>query len=264
MGLRQGQTDAIVAFLFVLLLIAYIRDMDILSGVIISLVLQMKLFFLPILVYFLFRGRAKLIVSAAVAFVIFQFIPAALVGFDGALALMKDWIGMLQMSVPSQILNFKNHSIPYAAAVQLLKIDFVRNSFTPEGIVYPISALLTLSSYAALLGYRQKIRKKDEKKYRYFEISALIIASLLFSPIAWEAHFITLIVPIGVAVYFTLACKRKAVPLTALGVYLVFSLIGTDLTTWIPGMDGFRFINIAIGTLFLAAALVYGFPLTRE
>ena len=88
----------------------------------------------------------------------------------------------------------------------------------------------------------------------------MIVASLLFSPIAWKAHFITLIIPLGTAIFFTVNSVKRGVLYSVLGAFFMLScVVGTDLTKFIPYLNEFRLMNIAVGTLFLAFAVIYGY-----
>ncbi|MGB3112992.1 MAG: glycosyltransferase family 87 protein [Candidatus Omnitrophota bacterium] len=259
MNMRQGQTDVIVAFLFALLLVSYLRDRDLVSGLIIALILQMKPSFFPVLIYFLFIRKIRIAVYTVIIFALLQLLPAFLVGINEAVMLFKEWIDMLRMSVPSQVLNFKNYSVPYAVTVQLMKINVIRAIISPRALIYALSAISALAVYALTARFRRRVLERDEKRFRYLEISILIMTSLLFSSLTWEAHFTALLVPIGTAVYFAMNSSKQKVIYAALGAYLALSLFGTDLTTWIPVIGGVRFINISIATFFLAFAVVLGY-----
>jgi len=264
MNIGQGQTDVLVAFLFVLFLMAYIRNNDILCGVIFALVLQIKLLFLPMLVYFLFRRKTKLAISTVASFAAFLLIPACMLGLSETASLVRGWGEILAMSVPSQIQNFKNQSIVYAISVLLFKNSTIKALISPKYLIYSLGAVLTLFAYAATLWFGNCRRARDEKKYKYLEISILIMASLIFSPIAWEAHFVSLMIPLAAAIFFTLNSPKKTPLYAALGSYFVLSCaIGTDLTKYVPVLNALRFTNISLGTIFLTVALIYSFTKTQ-
>ncbi|MCK4463180.1 MAG: DUF2029 domain-containing protein [Candidatus Omnitrophica bacterium] len=261
MNISLGQTDIIVAFLFVLFLMAYVRNKEILCGILFALILQFKLFFLPMLAYFLFIGKRKLILSTIIGFVCFLFIPAYMIGIEKLMLLLRDWIEILSISISSQILNAKNQSIVYAMSNLLLKTDCIKNFFTsPKYLFYFLSMGLLLFSYAIMARFRKSVKSDNEKKYKYLELPILIITSLLFSPIAWEAHFITLIIPLGAAIFFTVTSVKRGVLYSVLGVFFILScVVGTDLTKFIPCINELNFMNIAVGALFLAFAVIYGY-----
>ena len=264
MDIALGQTDVLIAFLFVLFLAAYAKNKEALCGIILALILQFKLLFLPMLAYFLFTRRKKLIASTSVAFVLFLFIPLPFLGLSKTVAFLKDWYAILGMSVPSQILNYKNQSITYGVSNLLLKIGAIKGVFaSPKYLFYSISTVLLLSSYVIMAWFRKRADRRGEEKRKYLEVSLLIILSLVFSPIAWEAHFITLLIPLGVVIFFTINSVKRNALYIALGAFFILScVIGTDLTKFIPGLGGIRFINIALGTVFLAFAAICGYQRT--
>lgn len=260
-NISLGQTDILVAFLFVVFLIAYIRNSEILCGILLAIILQFKLFFLPILVYFLLTARIKIFLSTVTGFFCLLFAPAYMLGIEKTMGLLRDWIDVLGMSVPSQILNIKNQSLSYSIYNLLLKINYVKGLFTsPQYLFYLISCMSTLLAYIIMVWSRKYWVKRDGKRYRYLEVSLLIIVSLLFSAIAWKSYFINLIIPLGVTIYFTMEAAKKKLLYAALGLFFILScVVGTDLTKYVPGINELNIVNIAIGTVFLVIALVYAF-----
>ena len=258
MDVAQGQTNTLVALLFVLFLIFYIKDRDIACGAVLAVILQMKLMFLPIALYFLLRGRLKLILSAAVTFAALLVLPACWLGAQGALAMTKEWAGILTMSVPSQLLDYKNQSFVYAITVQLFKISAVQGAFSAEQLVYPMSAFFTILVYAVTLWLRRFAKRTGEAQFKYIEISMLIFAALFFSPLSWGAYYLMLIIPLSITIYLTMKSSRRRVIYFALGAYFFLtSMYGTDITDWIPVVNTWHFIHLSLGTLFLFFAMLY-------
>ena len=261
MNIALGQTDIIVAFLFVLFLMAYIKNREILCGLLLALILQFKLFFLPMTLYFFIIGKRKLVLSTILGFLVFLFIPVCMLRLAKTLSLIQDWTGVLRLTLPSQILNNKNQSIVYAIGNLFLKTGFIKRVFVlPKYLFYSLSTIFTLSSYIVLAHFRRYMYHRDEKKYKYLEISLLIIVSLLFSPITWVSHFVSIFVPLAIAIYFILSSsKRKVLYITA-GFYFVLSgMMGTDLTKFLPVVNDLHWINIAVGVVFLSFTIIYGY-----
>ena len=103
-------------------------------------------------------------------------------------------------------------------------------------------------------------RKLGKSDFKYLEVSMIIIISLLFSPIAWTAHFLTLTLPVGVAIYFTAQVKEKRPLYFLLGAFFIAACaIGTDLTRFLPYMNKAPFSTLPFGTLFLAFAIIYAY-----
>ena len=259
-NISLGQTDILVAFLFVLFLISYITKKEILSGITFALLLQFKLLFLPILVYFFLTRKMKIVASAVISFAAFLLIPALLVGWDKNIILLKEWNGILGMSLPSQILNYKNQSITYAICSFLLKINFIKESVMPKYIFYLFSALFTLAAYAATGFFIKKESYRNETAGKYIEVSLALVISLLFSPIVWLAHFMVLIIPVAVCILFTIKSEKQNILYVFWVIFIVLScVVGTDFTKFIPVINKLRFINVALGTVFLASGMIYAF-----
>jgi len=261
MNIALGQTDIIVAFLFVLFLMAYIKDKEILCGLLFALILQFKLFFLPMGLYFLIIGKRKLVLSTIMGFLLFLFIPVCMLRLGKTLSLIQDWTEVLRLTLPSQILNNKNQSIVYAMGNLLFKADFVKRIFVlPKYLLYSLSAMFTVSIYITMARFRKYMYYRDEKKYKYLEISLLIIASLLFSPITWISHFVSISVPLAIAIYFTLNSPKRKILYIMVGFYFVLSgMMGTDLTKFLPVVNDLHWINIAVGIMFLSFTIIYGY-----
>jgi len=254
MIIGQGQTDAFVALLLVLFLISYSKNKEILCGIILAFILQIKLFFLPCLFYFLLRGKIKLIFSTVVSFVVLLFMPILIIGPERTITLVKTWLDMLGVSVPSQLVNFKNQSISYGIFSVLSKITNV----SAKPTICAISTSFTIIAYTGLFILRKKLEKLGANIQNYYDVSVVILISILLSPISWEAYYICLIIPIGLTLYLVLQQDKKKLMFSCLSVYFVLScMVGTDLTKFIPGVNSFRFINISLGTLALAYVLFY-------
>lgn len=260
MSISNGQSDVINALFFVLFLMAYVRNNEIMCGIIFALILQFKPLFLPMLLYFLFTGKRRLVLSAFFGSLALLFAPAVIIGFSKTAALLKDWIGMLNLSVSSQILNNKNQSITYFIGKSLLGIGALKSSISAERLFYILSATFTASAYMVLLLFKRSLKSVEDKKFKYLEISLLIVITLLFSPLAWIAHFICLIVPAGAMSLFLFNSRNRKPLYVALGGFFILSIImGTDITNFIPGLNKMRFVNIALGTLFLTYALIHSY-----
>ncbi|MDD5634099.1 MAG: glycosyltransferase 87 family protein, partial [Candidatus Omnitrophica bacterium] len=255
----QGQTDAFAALLLVLFFLNYLKKRYLLCGILFAVLLQFKLFFLPLLVYFFMKKEFKLILSSVLAALFLALSPAIILGLPKTLFLTKSWFEILNMSVPSQLLNFKNQSIPYGLFILLSKISIIKNISCAQSVIYVTSTALSLLSYIGIFLAMGRDQKSN-KEIPYLEFSLLLIASLIFSPISWEAYYVSLIIPLGITVWFILNAQSKKLLWTLVAFYflLVWS-IGTDFTKVFVFLKNTRFINISIGTVFLVAAMLLAF-----
>jgi len=265
MDLAIGQIDVLIALLFVFFLIFYLRDRELLAGITLALILQFKPLFAPMLFYLLLTGKKRLVLSTVASFVALLFTPITAVGFGKTMQLLKNWQEILGMSVPSQLLNYKNQSITYFIGKLLLRIDGLKNTVSVKNLFYLLGGASTLTLYIVMARLRKFVRGANEKKYKYVEVSAMIMVSLLFSPITWVAHFISLIIPFAIALLLVLESKKKKALYFALGAFVMLScVLGTDITNFIPGINRFHGTNIALGTLFLAYALFFSYYSQNE
>jgi len=256
-NISLGQSDILIALFFSLFLVAYVQGKDIFCGILLALILQFKLLFLPLLVYFVFIGKRKLVISAVISFISLLFMPAYMLGFEKNVSLLRDWYDILSISIPSQILNTKNESIAYAIGSFISQFGFVKSVFRPEHVIYFLSVTLTLLVYTSLLWIRRFIKKINWEEFKHVEVSLLILTALIFSPIAWKSHFINSVVPLSVALAVGIKMKERRQFYTALGIFFLLScVIGTDLTGFIPQLESSVFPNISIGMLFLGYTLI--------
>ena len=264
MILGQGQTDVFTALFFVLFLMTYLRKKDILSGIMLALIFQIKPFFLPILFYFLIKGKMKIVLSCVAAFVGFLFLPCFIVGLSETMLLLKEWKEILSMSIPSQLFNVKNQSVPSFVSGFLLKGNFINRSLSVETLTYSIATILTVSFYLPFVWYGKFVRAGNEIKHKYLEISLLIVTAVLFSPIAWQAYFVNIIISFAFMLYLFIASDKKSLPFAAMAIYFILScMVGTDITKFIPGVNSMHFINITLGTVFMVFALLYSYHRTQ-
>ncbi len=265
MNISNGQFDVISALFFVLLLMAYVRGNEIMCGIIFALILQFKPLFFPMLLYFLLVGKKRLALSVFFGSMALFFAPAVIIGFGKTAALLKDWAGMLNVSISSQILNYRNQSITYFIGKSLLGIDALKAFISAERLFYILSTIFTVSAYIALLLFKKSLKAVEDKRFKYLEISLLIIITLLFSPLAWIAHFICLIIPAGAMILFLHNSRnRKPLYIALAGFFILSMIMGTDITKFIPILNKMRFVNIALGVLFLTYALIYSYKQQSE
>jgi len=257
MNIAVGQFDIMIALFFVLFLMAYVQGREIVCGIILAFIAQTKPQFLPMLLYFLLSGKKKLVLSTILSSLAFLFVPAVLIGFGKTAALVKDWKEILDLSIHSQLLNYKNQSITYFIGKSLLNIKALSSVVSAQRLFYALSAILTTSAYLALLIFKRSMKAATDKKFKYLEVSLLIIITLLFSPLVWVANFISLIIPVAVTALFLSNSPKRRSLYWALGVFFFLSVVaGTDLTNFMPFINDLHFINISMGVLFLTYAMV--------
>jgi hypothetical protein len=250
--ISQGQVDGVATFLLVLLLVSDMKGKDILSGILFASILQIKPFFLPLGVYFLFRKKHRAILSAGISVLVFALMPAFFLGLRETLGLTKEWIHMVRMSVPSQVLNYKNQSLAYGAVVALRKIAGTGKMISPEEMVM----FLSVGFFAVALSIFFFLSKFLKRRYKdlseYIAISIAVAIPVLFSPISWEAYYMFLIIPLALVTAAGIVSRsRKKLVFYMAGYFILTLSVGTDITKFIPLLNDLRYINISLGTVFL-------------
>lgn len=260
-NLSLGQSDIFIAAFFVLFLMAYLRHRDILCGILLAIIFQMKPFFVPILFYLLLIGRIKIILSTLIVFAASLLVPAYMLGMEKTIQLARDWFSVLNFSIPSQILSLKNHSFIYFVGSTILKMSGLKDAFQAAPLVfYLLSAGFIASSYILLRAVRGFWMDLGNKRFTYLEVSLIIMTALLFSPITWEAHFITLIIPIGYVICLTINCTKKKMPIFTMGIFFILSSLGKDILKIVPLLSYLLHpTSLAVGTISLALSIFYAY-----
>ncbi|MDD5440447.1 MAG: glycosyltransferase family 87 protein, partial [Candidatus Omnitrophica bacterium] len=256
-NIALGQTDIVIAFLCAVLTVAYSKRRDMVAGVCYALVLHFKLFFAPFFLFFIIQRRWRLTLTAVTAWLILLFIPAYWFGPKKMILFIREWFGILSFSVPSQLANPKNQSLIYR---------FV-SAFTHDvRMVYAASFFLCRALLIMLAAGIQKYRRMTERSAGFIsqcEIAALIIITLISSPLAWTAHFMPLVIPLGIVLADYFVSKDRVIALLAGGFLLAAGVINTDLTSWIPGIAEIGPGAVSIGAICLLAALIRTLRLHR-
>lgn len=265
MNLSNGQSDMLIALLFVLGLSAYIKGRDIACAAILALIFNVKPDYAPVLIYLFIAGRKKLVFFSVVLFIATLVFPALFFGVDKTIGLLTDWASLMNKSVESQLLSVKNQTITYFISSAIIKTDLLKSSISVKWIFFSVGAALTMISYAGLIYLKSIPLIYHNKASKYLEWSMLIIISLLFSPLTWISKFITLLVPIGfLGALFFLIKDRAALYIGFFGFLFLAVIAGTDITRFIPILNSGRFINIALGTIFLSYAIIKSYASLRS
>lgn len=250
--ISQGQMDGIAALLLVLVVVALSRRRDVLAGVLFAAILQIKPFFAVFALYFLFNRRFKALLSLCASLLFLAVLPVFFLGARQTLTLSGDWIFMLRSSVASQVMNYKNQSLSYGAFIAVSKVSDVWKLADPHIVIYFLSMVFQGVSLAALFIFMARRSVKADRFFDYVAISAMISIALVFSPISWEAYYISLIIPL--AVFFALGVERqkeKAMACYAAGYFVLVHIVGTDITKFVPVLNRMRFTNISLASLVL-------------
>ncbi len=248
-NLALGQTDIFVTFLLAMFLLAYCRGRDIPAAIAFSLVLQFKPFFLPALIYLFLSGRRRIVLYTGIALIVSLAIPMVIPGYAREIFYINgEWVKMIFGSVQSQLSNPKNQSLTY----------MLLNSLGVAGwkiFVYKISAVFYIIAISGLLWIKRRSRAGTDPDFCGFEISVLILISLLFSPLIWKASFVYSVIPVMFALFLRMRRDTGGKDYVFLGLYFILtSALGSDITKKIPVQWLSAFKPLAAGTVIL---LVY-------
>jgi hypothetical protein len=248
----QGQTDGLVAFLLVLLLVAYVDGRQIFSGVLLAAILQIKPFFAPLVFLFLVDRRYKAFLSVFAAMLAFAVLPALFIGIKDTVGLTKDWIYMVRVSGFSQVLNYKNQSLPYGLVMAAKAVLLKARGIDLRAVVVLLSGVFTVFAAGGFFLFARRLKRADNGFYRYLSISVITAILVIFSPLSWEAYYMFLIIPLALFTGMAITTGNWRKMCFYLSGYFLMTLsVGTDISKIIPVLEDFRFVNISLATVFL-------------
>jgi hypothetical protein len=252
----QGQIDGFAVFILAFMATSYMDKKDILSGILLAALLQIKPFFAPLGLLFLLDRRYRAVLSAALAMAVFLALPAVFLGARETTHLTKDWFFMLRTSGPSQVLNYKNQSIAYGMALLVSRFKGIGAIVPAKDMVIYLSGFFMALAFLGFFAAKKYFQKLGDSMYKYLAICVITAIPVVFSPISWEAYYLFLIIPLS----FLCALAAKSGCLAEAALYLAGYFVltlstGTDITKVIPPLEGIRFINVSLGTLILYSGI---------
>lgn len=215
-----GQTNILIMGLMYWTFLEASRGREWLGGLPLGAAIAIKAFPAPLLAYFLFRGRVRLVAATVLSCGFFLLlVPGPARGFGRNLAEVRDWGERVVMPYLSRgeagdwgqhSLDFGNQSLPAVARRYLTRVDAyvaARERGTPmyvnfvdlresqvNAVVLGLFAALA-AAFIAACGWRRP-RSPDVQAVEY---SLALMALLLVSAISWTYFFVMLLLPITVA-----------------------------------------------------------------
>jgi len=202
LNVNRAQVNIVVLLLMLFFSYYLIRKKDIMAGLYLGVATVIKLVPVIFIIYLVIKKRFKALLSFAVTFFIFLFIPSFKWGITGNTALLHDWKGVLGMTLPSEYLQHKNQSMMAMISrffsenseLALLRLD--QNFLT--GIVFFIYACFALFLIYCIM----KKGKKPVNEQTLFDLSLFFAAMTILSPVGTKTTFVYLFLP------FTLLIKE--------------------------------------------------------
>ena len=215
-----GQTNILIMALMYWTFLESSRGREWLGGLPLGAAIAIKAFPAPVLAYFLFRGRVRLVAATVLSCGFFLLlVPGPARGFGRNLVEVRDWGDRVVMPYLSRgeagdwgqhSLDFGNQSLPAVARRYLTQVDAyvaARERGTPmyvnfvdlresqvNAVVLGLFAALA-AAFVAACGWRRP-RSPEAQAVEY---SLVLTMLLMVSAISWTYFFVVLLLPITVA-----------------------------------------------------------------
>jgi alpha-1,2-mannosyltransferase len=274
--LTHGNVNLFILFLVIAALLAFKREHDRTSGVLLALAIACKLtpaLFVP---YFVWKRAWKALAGCLVGLVFFVFlIPGAYLGSERNWTLLRSWVD--QMVTPYVVKGnvtseHQNQSFPgllYRLATR--NPSFLDDKGAPERydnfaeLEPHVAKRITQAAMLFFVGlaiYACRTPLAERSSWRLSaEFGLIVLGMLLFSERTWKHHCVTLLLPFAVICYY-LACERSSrrlrvyMLLSLAVVFLLMSLTSTTLTPLLDAKMAQVYGAYVWGYLVLGAALI--------
>jgi hypothetical protein len=217
-NLILGQTNILVMLLVYWSYLLDLRGRQWLSGLPLGAAIAIKAFPAPLLAYFLYRGRLRVVAAAVLSCAVFLvLVPAPVRGLQRNLREVGEWGRRVVMPYLSRgeagdwgqhAVDFGNQSLPAVARRYLNHVDAQVMARGGEPIYVGLVDLaprevnaIILTLFAALaLGFLAAcgIRRPPDRQ-RPVEYGIVTVLLLLVSALSWTYFFVMLLLPIAVA-----------------------------------------------------------------
>lgn len=207
--LRLGQIDVFLAGCLIAFLAALAARRDWLAGWWLAIPVLCKLVPLVWLVYLAAARRWRALAWTAVAALGYLASPIMHLGFAGTARATREWLGVLGTSGGNVewLLRYKNQSVLSAVLRAVAGPDTVTAAHwgTALGITGGAGALYGLWVWQAI----RRTRDASDALSTLAAPSLVMIAMVIFSPHAWTATFIHLLLPYGVLIAYLVTRGRR-------------------------------------------------------
>lgn len=199
-GIRVGQVAVLTATLLVMWAFLRLRGRPFVAGMCLAASATLKLAPAFLIPYLLVRREWRGLAGVAVGAVLLALVPAAWVGFDGAIQLHLDWAAHCRNTqVVEQTFRPENQSL----IGQLARLPGISNgheltnatALAQLGRAY---GWMILAIGAVIYGYLWRSNRKsvdtDRPEPDVMQLGILLVVMTLLSPRAWTCNFISLVV----------------------------------------------------------------------
>jgi hypothetical protein len=254
--LTHGNVNLFILFLVVAALYAYTRQRDKSAGLLLALAIACKVtpaLFVP---YFAWKRAWKTLAGCGAGLVLFfGVVPACFLGVRENNELLGSWLE--RMVLPYVVggavtTEHQNQSLPgvvcrlttaAASFSQYEGLSYVPTEYhnlvqLPEELAHWL-VRGCMAVFAGLLAWACRTPPGSRRSWRLaIELALVTLGMLLFSERTWKHHYVTLILPLAVVLYYLAACRpspgRRAYLIGTLAVAL---LLMVSTSTGLPGVS---------------------------
>jgi len=200
-----NQTHPLFLFGTILAVFLASRKQIVLSGFVLAFAAYIKLTPAIIAIHWLVSGRRK----PAISFVLWSVVLSMITFFIFGKTVILDFLSNLNRISNVLLVSYNNQSLAawlYGKSYDLSEILNWRIYPLPTAVKIICLCLTGLVILYFIIIYRNKRKKPDFLEA--LSVSSLLIASTLFTPIAWNHYFIILILPLMIFVNYGLMSKK--------------------------------------------------------
>jgi hypothetical protein len=281
-NLILGQTNILIMLLMYWSFLEDSRNRQWLSGLPLGAAIAIKAFPAPLLAYFLYRGRLRVVAAAVLSCAFFLLLyPAPARGFRRNSREVAAWAERVALPYLSRgqagdwgqhALDFGNHSLPAVARRLLTRADASVAARRDEPLYVNIADLthpqvnwIVLAVFAALaLAFVAACGRRPPATQgeRAVEYSLAIVLLLLASALSWTYFFVTLLLPVIVGLCL-LAERDRLRPASAWALRIaLWTLVAATLLLW-PAARFTQYVRAAGSLCWATLALFVGLALAR-
>ena len=263
-AIARGQASILVTYLVILAVLFHLQRKHWLAGFFLAGSIVIKAFPVLLLVYFLAKGRFKVVKTTTAFLALFVLIlPAAVFGVRGNTALLQQWLATV--ALPTTTPEFFREDIRYPQlidprvaknqSIQAVTIRHLAGATAESAIALretvarriALAINLALLMAAAWLCLRR--RSREDPTHVVSECSLVMLLMLLLSPVSWVQNYILLTLPLAVSVA---AATDKAGQRSSLGfrVALVSYFAANILSLIVPSL-------FTLGAFLFGAAAIW-------
>lgn len=225
-NLETAQVNILILFFLCLALYAFRTRRDLAAGGLLGLITALKLTPGLFILYFAYKRAGRVVVGALLGLVVcWLVLPPAFLGFGDFLAIMRAWYADLipfvtQGTLAEGIEGFRHTNQSLSAALHRFltatpagagRTDFYVNLMSLDRGALAIGVKVLDLAILGLLAWLCRASIRDRADIRLaFEYALVMMATLFVSPISWINHYVLILFPFAVGVYYVRSRPRSS------------------------------------------------------